>query len=177
MNLFNDIQITDFEWIVEPKEETRKPKKGMSEEILKSIKNNPYIITNNCSFKFRFTYSGSSHQRIGNIPEGFYYNRANIPWITEPVSYDKHSPFVADASLVHDWMLFMKDKGLYTEWHLDRLKISSREFRILTSKLFEHILICSGVGLTKARFMTQPMDWTQKFFRYFGKDGWKKTIY
>ena len=88
---------------------------------------------------------------------------ADIPFLLQAISYDKHSPYVRDAALVHDYMLKYK-KELYNMWNLKAYGMDHRDFRILTSDVFERALLCAGVPERKARKMRNAVDLFQKFF-------------
>ena len=88
---------------------------------------------------------------------------ADIPFLLQAISYDKHSPYVRDAALVHDYLLKYK-KELYNMWNLKAYGMDHRDFRILTSDVFERALLYAGVPERKARSMRNAVDLFQKFF-------------
>ena len=164
-----DYAIEYFKFEEQPHIIPRTPLKGMSKRELKSIKKYPYIIVKNCNFEFKVVYGEESLKLKGTIPKGFCYNQADIPFILQPIAFDKHSPFVKDASLIHDYLLWAK-VFYYNYWDLANKGFTVADFRRMTSKIFELALIRASVNEDKASLMAKVVDIFQAFkFIEWGK--------
>ena len=101
-----EIVLESFEFTEEdPKFTPRTPYKWMSNDEKESIAHYPYILDAQCPFCASFKVDGNPVTLRGVVPKGFTYNLADIHWLLEPIAYDKHSPFVKDASFIHDYMV------------------------------------------------------------------------
>lgn len=135
----------------------RTPYAYMSDDELKSIANYPYVLNERCPFSAIFDVDGHTLALRGVVPKGFTYNLADIPYIVEPITYDKHSPFVKNASFIHDYMCSRK-RELYTYWDLANKGITPLEFKKMTSIIFCHVLRQNGVSYSKAKLMSICVD-------------------
>ena len=162
--MYDDIQLQFVTFEKEPHIDERTTSIYNTKEQNKDIADFPYIVTEEVPFEIRFIFK-EQHEVVlkDTIPAGFTYNMADIPFLLQPISYDKHSPYVRDAALIHDYLLKYK-KELYKLWNLKAYGMGHRDFRILTSDVFEYVLIRSGVPKKKARFMRNSVDIVQKLF-------------
>lgn len=135
----------------------RTPYSWMSEDELNSIAKYPYSLDENCPFCALFKVDGQAVTLRGVVPAGFTYNLADIPWFVEPISYDKHSPFVKNASFMHDYLVSHK-KDLYLLWNLKDKGVTPIEFKKMTSIVFCHILKQNAVPYSKAQLMAFFVD-------------------
>ena len=154
----------------DPKTRERQPREGMTDKELISIDKYPYIVLENTNFVIKLQLnSGKIRELKGVIPKGFCYNMADIPGIFQYISFDKHSPFVRSASLIHDYLLANKFK-LYSKWNLADLDISFSDFRYITSEVFRKELEASGVKPDKAKAMANAVDLWQRLVFGFKVD-------
>lgn len=141
----------------------RNTNKKMTKDELKSISAFPWLSVAPVSFSVVFKFKGVIHSVEETIFAGYAFNYADIPWLLEPLFYDKHDPQVKDASLIHDYVLQFKE-ALYQKWKLSAIGMNHSDFRKLSSMIFEFIIIEDGVPVKKAAKMTQGMDFYQKLF-------------
>ena len=134
----------------------RTPYDYMLPEELKDIKNYPFMLDYHTPFQAIFRVESEQGDRRvtlrGVVPKGFCYNLADIPFLCQLISYDKHSPFVKDASFIHDYLIDRK-KELYKHWDLENKDISPADFRLMTSLIFCHQLKKNAVPYNKAHIM------------------------
>lgn len=177
-----DLKIVDIRW--EPKA-PRVKQRQINKEIAKDkktrkdIEDKPWQVTRDVTFCVTFEYKGKEYVRTEQIEKGWTYNYANIPWFAEPISYDKHSPYMKIPSLAHDRVLDFRYR-LWFEWELDKIfEDDLGEFRKLTSLIFEYLCIDSGVPEGKAKLMATSVDvfqkcmlrdWGRKKFNQYKKD-------
>lgn len=152
-----DVVLKSFSFSEEPSFTPRTPYYWMTEEEKLSIGKFPFISDKRVDFTIVFTVKGKEFTLNGTIPKGFTYNLADIPWIVEPLAYDKHSPFVKDASYIHDYLISRKRK-LYELWDLKAQGVTPENFRVLTSLVFAYQLRYNGVRYTKAHIMAFFVD-------------------
>lgn len=152
-----DVVLKSFVFEEEPSFTPRTPYYWFSGEELDSIKNYPFISDYRVPFVIDVEVNGTPITLRGVIPKGFCYNLADIPWIVEPLSYDKHSPFVKNASFIHDYMVSHK-RDLYEVWELKDKGITPSQFRIISSLVFAHVLKYNGVPYYKAKLMAFFVD-------------------
>lgn len=141
----------------EPRPLPRIPYYWMTDDELHSIKEFPYITEERCPFEFAVRVGEEVFKFNGAIPKGFPYNCADIPFLLQPISYDKHSPFVIQGSLIHDYLLSRK-RILYTDWEMEEKGITPLEFKKITSEIFGYVLRYNGVPYRKARLMAKMVD-------------------
>ena len=162
--MYNDIQLQFVTFAKEPHIDERSTSINNSKELNKDIAKYPYMVKEELPFEIKFIFKEKYEVVLKDIiPAGFTYNMADIPFLLQPISYDKHSPYVRNAALIHDYLLKYK-KELYNLWNLEKYEMDHRDFRILTSDVFEYVLISSGVPAKKARFMRNSVDIFQKLF-------------
>ena len=137
----------------EPSFTPRTPYAWMSADELESIANFPFILDERCPFCAVFKVNEQTITLRGVVPKGFTYNLADIPWLVEPIAYDKHSPFVKNASFIHDY-LCSRRRQLYNDWGLKEKGITPFEFKDMTSLIFCHVLRQNAVPYSKARLMS-----------------------
>ena len=152
-----DVVLKSFKLFEEPDVKVRTPYYHMSDNEKLSIEKFPFITTNRVEFKIDCIIRDKELELSGIIPKGFCYNFADIPWVVEPLSYDKHSPFVKDASCIHDYLISRK-RRLYEEWELKEKGITPEDFRVLTSLVFAYQLQYNGVSYGKAKLMAFFVD-------------------
>ena len=153
-----EIVLESFEFTEEdPKFTPRTPYKWMSNDEKESIAHYPYILDAQCPFCASFKVDGNPVTLRGVVPKGFTYNLADICWLLEPLTYDKHSPFVKDASFIHDYMVSRK-RELYEVWDLEAKGIKPLEFKKMTSMIFCHQLKQNGVPYSRAHLMSTWVD-------------------
>lgn len=156
--------VLDFHFEEEPKIKERQPLKGMSKKELTSIKRFPFMVIKSVNFDIMLDIHGNKFIFGGTIPKGFCYNMADIPDLVQCISYDKHSPFVRTASLIHDYLLVNKFR-LYEKWKLAELGLTFAEFRDVTSNVFRIELENSAVPEKKASLMSKFVNlWQRVFF-------------
>lgn len=166
-----NVVLKSFVFEEEPSFTPRTPYYWYSEEEKESIKKYPFISDYRVPFVMDVEVKGTPITLRGVVPKGFCYNLADIPWIVEPLSYDKHSPFVKNASFIHDYLVSHK-RDLYEGWELKSKGIAPSDFRVITSLVFAHVLKYNGVSYFKARLMAFFVDLWQSFFsewRVLGK--------
>lgn len=155
-----DVILKSFTFEKEPSFTPRTPYYWMTDEEKSSIEKYPFMSDYRVPFIIE-TEIDQKHLRLeGVIPKGFCYNLADIPWILEPISYDKHSPFVKNASFIHDYLISRK-RALYETWGLKEKGVTTENFRILTSLIFAHVLRYNGVPYRKACLMAFFVDMWQ----------------
>lgn len=155
-----DVILESFKFDTEPSFTPRTPYYTMCEEELESIRKFPFISDYKVSFTIVASVRDIKLELTGVIPKGFCYNLADIPWIAEPLSYDKHSPFVKNASYIHDYLISRK-KVLYLDWELKEKGVTPKDFRILTSLIFAYVLKLNAVPHYKAHLMATFVDMWQ----------------
>lgn len=162
--MYKDIQLLFVTFLDDPHIDERSTSKFNTKEMNKDIAKFPYMVMKELPFEIKFIFKEKYEVVLRDtIPAGFTYNMADIPFLFQPISYDKHSPYVRDASLIHDFLLKYK-KELYTMWNLQEYGMDHRDFRILTSDVFEDVLIQRGVPESKAKLMRNNVDIFQKLF-------------
>lgn len=168
--MYKDIQLRFVTFDDTPHIDERSTSCNYTTEMNKDIADYPYMVMKDVAFEIRFVFK-NKHELVltDTIPNGFTYNMADIPFLLQPISYDKHSPYVRDASLIHDYLLKYK-KELFNMWQLKDYGMNHRDFRILTSDVFKYILLQSGVPKRKATKMRNAVDLFQKFcvWSWFG---------
>lgn len=171
MAIKRHLVLEKFEFAEEPSFTPRTPYYWMSEEELVVIKRYPYILDERCPFTAIFKVVlkegkdvvGEEHITLhGTVPKGFSYNLADIPFFVQPFTYDKHSPFVKNASFIHDYLLSHK-RDLYEFWELKEKGVTPSEFREMTSLIFCHVLKHNAVSWGKAQVMTFFVNLFQAF--------------
>lgn len=156
-----DLKIIDVRWSATPRVAQRNISKDIAKdnpELKKDIEKKPYVILTDTSLIIKFSYKGVEYIKEEVIEKGWTYNYANIPWFVEPITYDKHSPYMKISSLAHDRVLDFRWR-LWFEWDLDKIfnnKLSL--FRELTSMIFEYLCVDAGVPKAKARIMSISVD-------------------
>lgn len=150
-------KVLDFIFLDKPAIRPRTPLEGMSPKELESITKLPYRIGKNCHFSVIVKVDDQEIEFRATIPKGFCYNMANIIDPFEPFTYDKHSPFVKDASLIHDYLL-CKKVDLYKNWDMQKYKITPSNFRKITSEIFCIVLKKNAVEDKKANLMAGAVD-------------------
>lgn len=164
------IRVKDFHFVEKPDVDERQPLKGMSRKELGSIKRFPFVVVKNANFGILIEIDGNDYYFSGTIREGFCYNMADIPDMLQCISYDKHSPFVKSASLIHDFLLVNKFK-LYKKWNLEGLGVTFSDFRNITSDVFRIELENSAVPVKKAILMSKAVNlWQRVIFRFKQKE-------
>ena len=154
----------------EPRVISRIPYYWMTDEELQSIHKFPYMVGERCPFEFSVKVGEDVHKFEGAIPKGFPWNCADIPFLLQPISYDKHSPFVIQGSLIHDYLLSRK-RVLYTDWEMKEKGIAPLEFKKITSEIFGYVLRYNGVPYRKAHLMAKMVDIFQCFIpRWYSLD-------
>lgn len=161
--MYKDIQLQFVSFGKEPHIDERSTSIHNTKEMNKDIAKFPFVVREELPFEIRFIFKKKYAVTLKDvIPAGFTYNMADIPFWLQPISYDKHSPYVRDAALIHDYLLKYK-KELYKLWNLKAAYgMRHQDFRILTSDVFEYVLIQSGVPEKKARLMRNNVDIFQK---------------
>ena len=153
--------VLDFHFEEEPRIKERQPVKGMTKQELTSIKRFPFMVVKSVNYDILLNIHGKKYIFSGTIPKGFCYNMADIPDVLQPISYDKHSPFVKTASLIHDYLLVNKFR-LYEKWKLAELGLTFSEFRDVTSNVFRIELENSAVPVKKASLMAKAVNLWQR---------------
>jgi hypothetical protein len=143
----------------------------MSEEELQGIAKYYLVLDNNCPFECTVRVGEEEYALKAMIPSGFTYNMADIPFLLQLISYDKHSPFVKNASFIHDYLLSRKEV-LYNDWELQAKGITPLEFKKITSEIFGYVLRYNGVPYRKAWLMAKAVD----IFQYFIPSWYSLTI-
>lgn len=163
--MYNDIELHNVLFLAEPHIDERTTSKNNTRKENKDIAKYPFMVVEDIPFEIRFAFKGCQFTKeiilSDTIPAGYVYNMADIPFFLQPISYDKHSPFVRNASLIHDYILEHKEE-LYKMWKLEEYGLDHRDFRILSSDVFEAVLIQAGVPEKKARLMRNSVDVFQK---------------
>ena len=150
---FNKIELEKFEFLGdEPKVIARTPFKWMTKEEIADVKRYPYLIEISCPFSIYFKFNGTDIVLRGIIPELFKYNEADIPDLLQPIAFDRHSPFVKDASLIHDYILDNRER-LWKTWELKEKGLSVWDFRKISSLVFGYQLEQNAVPHWKAVLM------------------------
>lgn len=163
--MYKDIQLLFVTFKKEPHIDERTTSVYNTKEQNKDIAKYPFLVKDEVPFEIKFIFKEKYEVALKDtIPAGFTYNMADIPFLLQPISYDKHSPYVRNAALIHDYLLKYK-KELYKFWNLKAYEMDHRDFRILTSDVFEYMLRLSGVPKKKARLMRNSVDIFQKLFR------------
>lgn len=156
----------------------RTPYKGMTDDELLSIEKFPLMLIDRCPFKAVFQVGEAQTVTLeGTVPNGFTYNCADIPFLCQPLSYDKHSPFVKNASFIHDYLCSRK-RVLYEEWNLKEQGISGAEFRNMTSMIFCHVLKMNAVPYRKAQLMAFCVNLFQSLiYEWYTLDKTETTLW
>ena len=162
------VKVLNFEYKSKIHLEDRTPEAGMPEELLEDIANKPTMVMDDIDFKIHLSVDNKLVELNHTIKKGFCYNRADIPSLLQFVTFDKHSPYVKDASLIHDYLLDER-VNLYNEWHFDTLGIHRNQFRKITSEVFKLALIQNAVNPIKAAIMAAAVD----VFQASPIGGWK----
>ena len=173
-----DLYITDIRWeLHQPRVKQRKINKEIAKDKKerKDIEEKPWQVTKDTILSVKFVYKGVEYTRKEEIEKGWTYNYANIPWFAEPITYDKHSPYMKIPSLAHDRVLDFRYR-LWYEWGLDEIfENDLGEFRKLTSLIFEYLCVDSGVPVGKAKLMATSVDTFQKcMFKDWGRKKFKQ---
>lgn len=155
----------------EPRPIPRIPYYWMTDEELQSIHKFPYMNGERCPFEFSVRVGEEVHKFNGVIPKGFPWNVADIPFLLQPISYDKHSPFVVQGSLIHDYLLSRK-RVLYNDWEMEAKGVTPLEFKRITSEIFGYVLRYNGVPYRKAWLMAKFVD----LFQYFIPTWYSLTV-
>ena len=155
--LMRKVTVVEFNFAKEPEFTPRTPYWYMTYEELEGIKNFPYILDFDCSFTMVVKVGDEEYTLSAVIPKGFTYNLADIPPFLQILSYDRHSPFVKNASFIHDYMTSRK-AVLWEDWELKKLGITPLEFKRITSEVFCHVLKYNAVPYGKAHLMAWFMD-------------------
>lgn len=162
--MYKDLQLTFFSFGHKPVIEERSTSADFTKDMNKDIAKYPFMNMDDLPFEINAVFKNKINVKLTDtIPAGFVYNMADIPFFLQVISYDKHSPYVRDAALVHDYMLKYK-KELYNMWNLKAYGMDHRDFRILTSDVFERVLLHAGVPERKAKRMRNCVDIFQKLF-------------
>lgn len=148
-----DFSFTDHEPVFTP----RTPYYWMTDEELEGIAKYYMVLDYDCPFKFTARIGDKEYTFEANIPAGFTYNMADIPPFLQCISYDRHSPFVKNASFIHDYLLSRK-RILYTDWSMEEKGITPLEFKKITSEIFGYVLRYNGVPYRKAKLMAMIVD-------------------
>lgn len=162
------VKVLNFEFLDKIHLEDRTPEFGMPEELLNDIAKKPTMVMDEIRFKINLSVDNKLVELRHTIEKGFCYNRADIPSLLQFVTFDKHSPYVKDASLIHDYLLDNRI-DLYTEWHFETLGIHRAQFRKITSEVFKLALIQNAVNPIKATIMAAAVD----VFQASPIGGWK----
>lgn len=161
--MYKNITNLSFNFKTEPHIDKRSTSAAYTDEMNKDIASKSYMVIDDAEFNISFLFKNKYQINLfDTIPFGFCYNMANIPFFAQPITYDKDSPYVRDASLIHDYLLDNKE-ALYEMWNLKAYGLDRRDFRILTSDIFEIGLLQAGVPPKKARLMRNSVDLYQKF--------------
>lgn len=177
-----NLKIIDIHWEGhQPRVKQRKISKEIvkNKKTKKDIEEKPWQITKDTILVVTFEYRGEQYTCKEEIEKGWTYNYANIPWFAEPITYDKHSPYMKIPSLAHDRVLDYRYR-LWYEWDLWNIFGDDlSEFRKLTSLIFEYLCIDAGVPKGKARLMATSVDafqacmfkdWGRKKFKEYKKE-------
>lgn len=141
----------------EPVFTPRTPYYWMTDEELQGIAKYYYILDYDCPFKFTVKIDEELYTFEAVVPAGFTYNLADIPFLLQLISYDKHSPFVKNGSFIHDFLLSRK-RVLYNDWEMKEKGITPLEFKRITSEIFGYVLRYNGVPYRKAKLMAKLVD-------------------
>lgn len=154
----------------------RTPYEYMLPEEIKDIKAYPYMLDYHTPFSATFRIDDEPLIIRGIVPKGFCYNLADIPFLLQLISYDKHSPFVKDASFIHDYLIDRK-KELYMHWDLQKKGVSPSEFRLMTSLIFCHQLKKNAVPYGKAQLMATFVNaWQTLLPSWYSLDKTETTL-
>ena len=148
-----DFSFTDHEPVFTP----RTPYYWMTAEELKGIAEYYLVLDYDCPFQFSARIGEEDFTFDANIPAGFTYNMADIPPFLQIISYDRHSPFVKNASFIHDYLLSRR-RILYNDWEMEAKGITPLEFKKITSEIFGYVLRYNGVPYRKAWLMAKVVD-------------------
>jgi len=150
-------KVLDFKFINKPVFRERTPLEGMSKKQLEAIEELPFRLIKNCTFVIVVHVDKKEYEFKATVTKGFCYNMADIPLLLQPISFDDKSPFVKNASFVHDYLLLRKI-DLYKNWKMKELGISVSDFRKITSSTFGLILKQNAVNDLKADVMAKMVD-------------------
>lgn len=156
------ITLLDFAFEKEPAFTPRTPYYWMSEDELRSIAKYYLLLDADCAFHFTVRIGKKEYTFNGVIPKAFVYNMADIPFVLQYISYDKHSPFVKNASCIHDYLISRK-RILYEDWEMKAKGITPLEFKKITSEIFGYVLRYNAVPYNKAIAMATMVDLWQYF--------------
>ena len=162
-----EFEFTDHDPVFTP----RTPYYWMTDEELQGIAKYYYILDYDCPFKFTVKVDNKNYTFEANVPKGFTYNLADIPPFLQFLTYDRQSPFVKNASFIHDYMLSRK-RILYSDWKLEELGITPLEFKRITSEIFGYVLRYNAVPYGKAKIMAKVVD----LFQYFIPSWYSLTV-
>jgi hypothetical protein len=150
-------KVIDFKFINNPIFRERTPVEGMSKKQLESIEKLPFRLIKNCTFTITVSVDKKEYEFKATVSKGFCYNMADIPLLLQPISYDKTSPFVKNASFIHDYLLDRRVE-LYKNWKMKELGITPSNFRDITSAVFGLILKQNAVEDKKADAMALAVN-------------------
>lgn len=151
------VVLVDFHFEKEPEFTPRTPYWYMTYEELDAIKNYPYILDTDCNFELTVKLDEEEFTFNARVPKAFTYNLADIPFFLQWIAYDRHSPFVKNASFIHDYMTSRK-AVLWEDWKLKELGITPLEFKKISSEVFCHVLKHNAVPYGKAHMMAIFVD-------------------
>ena len=157
------LEVTRIEWTKHPRVRQRNITKNTPKKLRKEIEKKPYIVTRDTELVVTFKYNGKEYTVKEKIEAGWTYNYADIPWFVEPISCDKHSPYMKLPSLAHDRVLDERYR-LWYEWDLVNIFEGDLGlFRKLTSLIFQYLCVDAGVKEEKAKVMADAVDLFQMF--------------
>ena len=170
------LEILRIEWNKQPRVRQRAMTKEIADdkELRKDIEKKPYRIVRTTELIVTFRYDGQEYTKRETIEAGWTYNYADIPWIVEPITCDKHSPYMKIPSLAHDRVLDRR-YALWYEW--DLVNIFNNDlgtFRKLTSLIFEYLCIDAGIREHKAHIMAEAVDMFQRFLPSWNRRSFNK---
>ena len=171
------ISLLDFAFAEEPIFTPRTPYYWMSDEELQGISKYYLILDKDCPFKFTVKIDAETYSFDATIPKGFTYNMADIPPFLQFITYDRHYPFVKNASFIHDYLCSRK-RVLYEEWNLKEQGISGAEFRNMTTLIFCHVLKQNAVPYKKAHLMAFCVNLFQSLiYEWYTLDKTETTLW
>lgn len=126
--------------------------KSDSDFVIKSKKKYPFILVNSLKISIKEELKDLYFEF--EIPKNYIWNGADIPKCLFVVGQSKDNNYLL-ASLVHDFML---EKREYIYNAVLKRKISSNEYRKLTSLIFRQILKDENTNTVKANCMAFAVD-------------------